>query len=219
MSGSGTTMQERFEWQRQQEWRAAGISERDIDFALQSGIHAGDVAVFRDFSSLGHLVVMRCPKRTALPWHGFFPPKHGGLSKPEHKTGESGVLVTTAGGDAKQQIIVVSDYDLMCVWREGPQGLEKITVTAPNGAKRGPFSTDAKLAVRWLNARLTARIQHGCNDDWDSADNQGVPATQRYAAFRNGIPTYLADSAACAKYYTDAGIPWPYDAAGKYKRG
>ena len=83
--------------------RAAGISERDIDFALQSGIHAGDVAVFRDFSSLGHLVVMRCPKRTALPWHGFFPPKHGGLSKPEHKTGESGVLVTAAGGDAKRR--------------------------------------------------------------------------------------------------------------------
>ena len=218
MGGLGTTIQERFEWQRQQEWLAAGVSERDIDFALKTGINAQDVQVFREFSAEGYLIVMRCPKRNALPWHGFFPPKHGALSKPEHKTGDSGVLVTKAGGDARQQIIVVSDYDLMCVWRDGPRGLEKIVVTAPNGAKRGPFSPDAKLVVRRLNSRLTARIQHGCNDDWDSPDNQGVDVDKPFAAFHRGVPSYLANATACEKYYTDAGIPWPYDGGGKRKR-
>ena len=204
---SGFTMQARFEEQRRREWKQAGISDRDIAFAFETGISAPDVAVFRKFSR-GCLIITRCPKRTSLPWHGMLTPKIASCNVPSNDSGLTG----------KAGVVMVSDYDLMCVFRERPSGLERVVIAADNGKKQGRWSMDGTLFVRALNAELQSRIQHGCNDDWDSPDNRGVKPTDTFAAFRNGLTTHLNSPAACEEYYVRAGIFWPYDGNGRLRR-
>jgi hypothetical protein len=213
MAGGDTTMQERFEWQRQEEWRRAGVSELNIHIALASGMNAEDVGVFRDASGEGFFIVVRCPKRASLPWHGVFAAKPGSMSG--QKSGSTGVLVRPADpAKGVGYAAVVSDYDLMSVWREGADGrLVRFPITALNGEKRGPFSPEAKLFVKRLNSRLKSRIQHGCNDDLRRPDNK-IDLESRFVGFRRGLPTYLPTVEACDRYYTEAGLKWPYDEKG-----
>src|SRR5262245_47464349 len=69
------------EAKREEEWRRAGVLECDIAFSRLSGIGAPDVRTFREFSRRGLLIVVRCPKLTARPWHGLLPPKPMVISK------------------------------------------------------------------------------------------------------------------------------------------
>lgn len=68
------TLQELFEIQHEQEWRDAGVREDDIALSRLCGMNAVDARTFRRHSRGGLLLVVRCPKRAARPWHGVFPP-------------------------------------------------------------------------------------------------------------------------------------------------
>lgn len=201
------TIQEMFEGDREAEWRRAGVPDGDIAFSRKSGIDGRDVRAFREFSSGNVLIVVRNPKLTARAWHGSVPPKNFAT---KDKTGSSGVVVTKSGR------ILVSDYDLMSVWRTEASPPAKVFISAADGAARGKWSEDAvKLVVR-LNARLVSKIQHGCQDDYHSRSNPGVKQTDHFSAFRRGLSTHLPNPSACADFYAALGLAWPYDAAGKY---
>ncbi|MGA8351177.1 MAG: hypothetical protein WB773_25520 [Isosphaeraceae bacterium] len=202
------TIQELMEFKREEEWRQAGIPESDIRFSRLCAIDARDVRVFREYS-LGArlLIVVRCPKPTARPWHGLLPPKPMATKQ---KTGTSGVVVTPHGR------MFVSDYDLMCIWRRGANGLQKVFVSATGSDPRGPFTEEAKAIVRQLNGQLVSRIQHGCQDDYHSAKNPGVKPNDHFAAFSAGMAEHLSNSKECSLYYAKNGLTWPYDDDGKY---
>lgn len=204
------SLQDRFEHQREQEWKRKGVSQNDILFSRLCGMDAVDVSVFRRVSAERALIIItRCPKLTARPWHGTLMPKPASIK--EEKTGTSGVVVTDRG-------LFVSDYDLMGVWRHGRKGYERICMSAPNGAPRGPWTAEAHALVRYLNQQLVSRIQHGAQDDFDSPLNPGVKPTDHFAAFANGHGEYLPSVAACEAYYARYDLDWPYDGAGRYSR-
>ena len=208
-NGLTATFQELMEHRREAEWRKAGVPEHDIVFSRSCGMDARDVRVFREVSARDLIIVVRCPKVAARPWHGVLPPKPMAAKE---KSGSSGVLVKEGRG------AYVSDYDLMGVWRGTPGSFSRIVMSAPGGAPRGKWTPEATELARLLNKRLVSRIQHGCQDDFDSADNPGVKKGDHFAAFKLGISTHLVDIAACAKYYAENGLDWPYDADGKYAR-
>jgi hypothetical protein len=202
------TIQELVEFNREEEWRRAGVLEGDIKFSALSAIDARDVRAFRETSLKEKLlIVVRCPKLTARPWHGLLNPKP---LTTKQKTGTSGVVVTPKGR------IYVSDYDLMCVWRRGDGGYHKILITSTTSDPRGPYSDEAKDVVRALNAQLVSRIQHGCQDDLHSPKNPGLKPEDHFAAFAAGAAEHLANPSECALYYTRYNLPWTYDSSGKY---
>ena len=203
------TIQELFEGDREAEWRRAGVPEADIAFSRKSGIDGRDVRAFREFSRENVLIIVRNPKVTARAWHGNVPPKN---ITTKDKTGSSGVVVTASGR------ILVSDYDLMSVWRTEASPPAKVFISAADGAARGKWSEEAvKLIVR-LNARLVSKIQHGCQDDFHAEKNPGVSPTDHFSAFQRGLATHLPNRTTCADYYAKQGLAWPYDADGKYRR-
>ena len=67
-----------------------------------------------------------------------------------------------------------------------------------------------------LNGRLVSKIQHGCQDDYHSAKNPGVKSSDHFSAFQVGLATHLPGPSACAAFYVERGISWPYDPSGKY---
>jgi hypothetical protein len=203
------TIQESMDFKREEEWRRAGVLENDIRFSSLCAIDARDVRTFREVSLTSRLIiVVRCPKRTARPWHGLLAPKPMATKQ---KTGTSGVVVTPDG------TMFVSDYDLMSVWQGDGDGFRKVFISSTTGNPRGPFTAEAKVVVRALNARLVSRIQHGCQDDYHSASNPGVkPVDDHFAAFAVGAAEYLANAGDCARFYAKHGLTWPYDASGKY---
>ena len=203
-------IQEQLEHEREQAWRRAGVPERDILFSRLSGIDAADVQTFRESSLEGLLFVVRCPKVAARAWHGVLPPKNAATKA---KTGSSGVVVTDAGR------LMVSDYDLMCVWRRAGAGYEKVFMSAADGAPRGRWSPEAVKVAVALNRRLVSRIQHGCQDDFHSPRNPGVKRDDHFAAFRAGTAQHLPDPDACARFYREHGLVWPYDAGGRFTGG
>lgn len=208
MSDLTASTQERMEYRRESEWRRAGIPEMDIVFSRQSGMDGRDVRTLREISmQRSLLIVVRCPKVTARAWHGLVPPKPWAMKQ---KTGTSGLAVSDSGD------IRVSDYDLMSVWRKGEQGFVKLFMSATGGAPRGRWSAEAQQLAVELNGRLVSRIQHGCQDDFESPNNPGVKSSDHFAAFRLGQATHLADPTLCAQYYAQAGLPWPYDPAGRF---
>ena len=83
-------IQEHVEYQREQQWRKAGVPEADIAASRHTGMDARDIVVFR-LASPGRIFVIRCPKVTARAMHGMFPPK---IMAIKDKTGSSGVVVT-----------------------------------------------------------------------------------------------------------------------------
>jgi hypothetical protein len=210
------TLQALMEYQRENEWRRAGVSEADIHFSSLSAIGAPDVGTFRNSSrDNGLLIVIRCPKRTARPWQGLLPAKPKFLiGIPENestKTGTSGVLVTS------RQDMFVSDYDLMSVWRFQADGFTKVAMASTTAdPDRGPLSAEAKAIILDLNKQLESRIQHGCQDDYRSKKNPGVEEDTRFAAFVGGEAVYLPNRAACKKFYDQHKLHWPYDLNGKY---
>lgn len=208
MADLTASTQEQMEYRRENEWRRAGVSEMDIAFSRLSGIDARDVQTFREISSQhGLLIVVRCPKVAARAWHGLVPPKPWAMKQ---KTGTSGLAVGESGE------IRVSDYDLMSIWRKGANGFEKLFMSAAGGAPRGRWTQEAQVLAVELNRRLVSRIQHGCQDDFESPKNPGVKSSDHFAAFRLGQAVHLADPSSCARYYAQAGLHWPYDADGHF---
>jgi hypothetical protein len=170
---------------------------------------ARDVLTFREFTTRGMLIVVRCPKVTARAHHGIFKPRRWATKQ---KTGSSGLAVT-------KTVILVSDYDLMSVWQSGLKGFEKLFISAEGGAPHGRWTPQARRLIRELNKHLVSRIQHGCQDDFDSPKNPGVKAGDHFAAFQSGSAEHLADMFECERYYTKFGLAWPYDRTGKYVGG
>lgn len=216
------TIHEHMLARRQREWRAAGASPADIRVAIRSGMDACDIGVLRRFTAARQLlIVVRCPKASAVVWHGMLPAKTWATKR---KTGSSGVVARDAEenidpkerGDAQPRRPMVSDYDLMSVWRRSSGGWKKIFVSAAGGAARGPFTPQATLLVRQLNGQLLTRIQHGCQDDWHSPQNPGIKASDRFAAFVEGKPEFLEGRAACARLYGRYGLAWPYGSDGRH---
>ncbi|MBX9698042.1 MAG: hypothetical protein K2X74_01340, partial [Acetobacteraceae bacterium] len=161
------------------EARAAGIAETDIEIGRKAGMLPADVAALRAFTAAdpGWCIVVRCPKPTSYAWQGLLPAKIGATGK---KTGDSGVvsiqkLKRAPGGapmfrDGEPMVdaaLYVSDYDLMGVWHWNG-GWIRFRIAAAGGAKRGSYGSEAAEMLRKLNRTLTTRIQHGCQDDWNS---------------------------------------------------
>lgn len=229
------SIQQLLEYQREGEWRKAGVPEQDIVFSRLCGMDARDVRVFRETTARDLLIVVRCPKTTARPWHGVLPPKP---QREKDPSGTSGVLVTVpvrsrtpdehapgvpergaAEKERTQPRLYVSDYDLMSAWHWTPSAFVKIAMTAVNGKDRGAWTPEAVRLAKTLNERLVSRIQHGTQDDWHSVKNRGVKPGDNFAAFKLGIANYLVDVAACEAYYRDHGLKWPYGSDGKLVLG
>lgn len=233
MGGSGGTfsIQEILEGKAEENWRRKGVPEGDIQFSRVSGMDAGDIRGFRKFTAKhpGYLIVVRCPKLTARPHYNTFQSKPGYASvdrdKKPAKSGTSGLLVYKGeqlqvdGTKAPKDKLFVSDYDLMSVWRRGAKGFEKISVSAKDGHKRGEFTPDATVVIRELNwcMESRSRIQHGCQDDWNTADNPGVKAGDHFAAFNLGAAEHFDSPNGLSIYYGKLQLSWPYDSNGKYK--
>ena len=259
MASLTSTIQESIEFQREQEWRAAGVPEGDIAASRQTGMDARDIKTFRDFSSRGFLFVVRCPKTTARAMHGLFRPK---VMAVKQKTGTSGVVVVdhqaeiyktgdelaaaerqlmrgeneTGRNAARFEIVniqarletarrqqksqkgktFVSDYDLMSVWKASGAGWQKLFMSAAHGAARGKWPPDARDLVQSLNQLLVSRIQHGCQDDYQSAGNPGVKGADHFALFMGGLARHLASRAECKAAYERNDLDWVYADDGSY---
>jgi hypothetical protein len=207
MSNLRGTIQESIEYKREEEWRKAGVSEPDIVCSRATGMDARDIRTLREFSNRELLFVVRCPKTAARALHGLFPPK---VIAEKGKTGSSGLVVSKMGS------IFVSDYDLMSVWGGSGVDWQKIFISAAGGLPRGTWSREATLLVRELNQSLVSRLQHGCQDDFQSRDNPGVKASDHFAGFVQGVVEPLPTPQACAKFYAQHQLPWVYDADGRY---
>jgi len=209
---------------RDVEARAAGIDAADIALARKAGMLPADVAAFRAFTSAapGWCIVVRCPKPATYAWQGLLPAKIGAIGK---KSGESGVVsihklrrnpdgapLFRDGEPMIDAAVYVSDYDLMGVWHAWQDGWQRFRITAAGGVKRGSYGNAAAEMLRRLNRTLTTKIQHGCQDDWISAENRGVKADDGFAGFRRGEGLFLDGAASCRSYYVQNGLgPFPYD--------
>jgi hypothetical protein len=200
----------------------AGVAPEDVKFAGDSDIGPEDVAAFRFITRReGLLVVMRCPKRGAVAFHGTLPPKRWADGHDSQgnvvKSGVSGIGVNPERGN-----IFVSDYDMMSLWCRRGASYEKLFASAlTSGAERGAWTPEARDAVRKLNAVLRSRLQHGAQDDFTPPhgnQHPGVTAETRFAAFREGVATYLEGMQACQAYYRQWGLYWPYDGKGQFTR-
>ena len=203
------TIQEIVENNRELEWKKQGVPDACIAHSRLSGMDPRDVRAMQEFSSRGFLIVVRCPKTTARAWHGILPPKRWATKA---KTGTSGVVI--GNGEPAQ----VSDYDLMSIWRNKGPGLEKVFTSAANGAVRGKWLPEACAIVVSLNRLLVSRIQHGCQDDFQSEKNPGVKPNDHFASFHKGHAAHHASPAECRALYEKNGIHWPYREDGSYIR-
>lgn len=230
---TGFTIQEILEGNAEEKWRRKGVPEEDIKFSRLTGMDGGDIRGFRKFTAQhpGYVIITRCPKVTARPHHQNFPPKPGWAGG---NTSDSGLAIATRdvkrddGSIYKVQRWVVSDYDLMTVWRQAGGHFEKILVTSgeyksgkwvpKDGAKTGPFSPTATVIIRSLNGCMESRsrIVHGCNDDWVEPKNRGVKAGDRFAIFKLGAAEYIDNLDALEGFYHELHTPWPYDANGRH---
>jgi hypothetical protein len=155
------------------------------------------------------LIVFRCPKQAARAFHGDLPAKTWAT---KGKTNETGTVFNEHG------LLMVSDYDMMSMGHATGTGYQKIfvsSITSP-GASRGRFLEDARNLVREMNGFLITKLQHGCQDDWQSAENPGVKMSDRFLAIRQGDGIYLRDPITCENFYRSHALFWPYGAQGKY---
>jgi hypothetical protein len=113
---------------------------------------------------------------------------------------------------------MVSDYDMMSVWRFNGTGYSKIYVSALEpGAPRGRWSPEARDLVKAMNAFLVSKLQHGCQDDFLSAEkNPGVKMADHFLAIRMGDGIYLRDPIHCENFYRAHALYWPYLSNGKH---
>jgi hypothetical protein len=188
-------------------WRGR-VPEQDVQFALRSGMSALDVTLLRSYSAGHYLLVVRCPKRVGMVFQGVLRPKGQG---DKAKTSDvSGTLVTPDGR------MLVSDYDLMSVWQGRGDGWTKIFCPGPTPQSAYWGTPEAERMMTTLLPRMQSPFDHGCQDDYLSAKNPGVGATQRFAAFYNGTAKYLPTGAALKEFYARQRIEFPYDDEGTY---
>lgn len=186
-----------------------GIPSGEIEFSRRCAMHPLDVALFREVSLQGYLIIIRCPKASSWKWQGEFAAKPWAVKQ---KTGAWGTVKDVKGRR------FVSDYDLMSVWfkKEGGK-FSKLFISAAAGKNRGPWSKEAQAFIVRLNKQLKARIQHGCQDDFVSEkDNPGIKREDRFVAFEGGYGAYLPNMDSCRSYYADRRLVWLYDNAGKF---
>jgi hypothetical protein len=191
--------------------RAAGATELDIQLSRQSGVDARDVMNLRRFTQANSLlIILRCPKPSARAFHGDLPAKTWATKQKTNATG----TVYGHGG-----VLMVSDYDMMSMWRATGTGYQKIFVSsiASPGAASGPWLEEARRIVREMNGFLVTKIQHGCQDDFQSVtNNPGVKMSDHFLAIRQGDGIYLRDPIYCENFYRAHALFWPYGAGGKY---
>lgn len=195
---------------KERESAAAGATSEDIALSRDSGMDARDIRFLRDFTARRRLlIIFRCPKPSARAFHGDMPAK---TFATKAKTNETGTVYGHGG------TLMVSDYDMMSVWRFNGAGFQKISVSALiPGAPRGKWAKEARKIVREMNAGLITRIQHGCQDDFLNAEkNPGVKMADHFLGVRMGRGTYLRDPQYCENYYRAHALWWPYDSRGKH---
>jgi hypothetical protein len=107
---------------------------------------------------------------------------------------------------------------MMSVWRRAGGGFAKIYVSAlAPGQPRGPWSEEATRLVRAMNGFLITKLQHGCQDDFLSAEkNPGVKMADHFLAIRQGDGVYLRDPIYCENFYKAHALFWPYLSNGKH---
>jgi hypothetical protein len=193
------------------------VSDRAIHLSRLSGIAPADVEVLCDFTfEEGLILVVRCPKRPARYFHGLAKPKPLDVKqKSDPATG----LVTLDNGR-----VLVSDYDLMCVWRfRGAGNYEKVFFSAPNPATPNILSSEAQGLLDKVNWRLKSPFMHGAQDDYHSPKNpnvnmktEGGHLVDRFMVFNLGHVKYVCNGAELRQVYEHvlgAGT-WPYDPRG-----
>lgn len=193
------------------------LPPQDIAFAQRSDIDPADVGCFRDATrQYGLIVIVRCPKRGAVAWHGTFDPKrcedgHDIDGNPV-KSGVSGIGVHPERGN-----VFISDYDMMSMWRR-IQGAGFRKVMAKDIDEGG----EVQIFTDWMNGKLRSPLQHGAQDDFVPPEGKGHPnvaADCRCAAFIEGTAVYLHDRRSVRSFYEQHRLePWPYDQAGVYIR-
>jgi hypothetical protein len=183
-----------------------GISPITVAVSHLSVMHPLDHQLFRQISIQGYLIVVRCPKASSWALQGVLPPKPWAVKE---KTGKDGTVLSKG-------IRFVSDYDLMCVWYKAGNKLNKLFISAKDGADCGEWSSEAKVFYVQLNQQLRARIQHGCQDDYVSEKNPGVKIEDCYAAFYNGKFDFLPNMDAAKRYYEKLGLEWLYNNVGVF---
>jgi hypothetical protein len=193
------------------EAKAAGADGLDLKLSEQSGMDARDIMFLRGFTRQeGLLIVFRCPKPSARAFHGTLPAKtFATKAKSNPGTG-------TVHGHGGQ--LMVSDYDMMSIWRHEGTGFRKVFVSAlVPGAARGAWSVQARDIVKAMNRSLVSRIQHGCQDDFLNAEkNPGVKMADHFLAIRMGDGIYLPDPIHCENFYAAHALFWPYLSNGKH---
>jgi hypothetical protein len=209
MSALTMTLQESLEAQREIEWRRAGVSAGDIQFSRTSGMDGRDIRAIRDYSRRGFIIIVRCPNVAARGWHGILPAKNAATSA---KSGPWGVVL-----DDKNRMMV-SDYDLMGVWRMTATGAEKIFISAAGGQKRGAYSRQAQTFLLEMNRQLVTKFQHGCQDDFKNQNNRGVRVGDHFAAFAAGQVTLIKVATELKFFYARHRLEWPYNAHGNLRQ-
>lgn len=195
---------------KEQDARAAGADGLDLRLMEESGVDARDIMNLRKFTADERLlVIFRCPKAWARAFHGTLPAK---TFFTKAKTNETGTVLSASG------IMMVSDYDMMSVWRFNGTGFSKIYISAMEpGAARGRWSPEARDLVKAMNAFLISKLQHGCQDDFLNAEkNPGVKMADHFLAIRMGDGVYLRDPIYCENFYKAHALYWPYLSNGKH---
>lgn len=191
--------------------KGEGATGLDIALSRESGFDACDVMNLRQFCAKNSLLmVFRCPKRAARAFHGDLPAKTWATKE---KTNETATVYNDNG------VLMVSDYDLMSIWRFAGPGYQKIYVSsiAAPGAARGPLLEEAHAILTAMNSFLLTKIQHGCQDDFQSiTKNPGVKMADHFLAFRLSEGVYLRNPIYCENFYRAHGLFWPYGLQGKY---
>ncbi len=188
----------------------AGADGLDVRLMHESGMDARDIMHLRRFTAAEKLlIVMRCPKRNAAAFHGDLPAKTWATKAKTNATG------TVAGAHGN---LMVSDYDMMSVWRHDGERYRKIYISAlEHGASSGAWSPEATHLVREMNKFLITRIQHGCQDDFlNTAKNPGVKMADHFLAIDVGHGVYLPNPNYCENFYRVHGLLWPYDTSGRH---
>lgn len=210
MAGLTASLLDHMMFAKEGEAKQAGAGQSDIVLSRESGMDARDIMNLRRFTATEKLlIIIRCPKRSARAWHGSFPAK---TFATKEKTGDSGTVQSKTG------LLMVSDYDMMSVWRSNGSGYAKIYISpVEHGSPKGPFSPEARDLVKAMNRFLISKIQHGCQDDFYSTEkNPGVKTTDHFLAIRTGDGLYLRDPLRCAAFYMSHALDWPYLSNGKH---
>jgi hypothetical protein len=194
---------------KEYEAKAAGADGLDLRLSRESGMDARDIMNLRKFTrEQSLLIVFRCPKPSARAFHGTLPAKTFATKAKTNRTG----TVLGHGGT-----LMVSDYDMMSVWRHAGGGYAKICISALEpGAPRGAWSPEATRLVKAMNQFLITKLQHGCQDDFLSEENRGVKMADHFLAIRQGDGVYLPTPIHCENFYRAHGLFWPYMSNGKH---